>query len=1742
AELARKLSAYLAGDAAIDALYRGQVRRGQDALAALKADEDLSATLDAWITKGKLAKLLDLWVQGLAIDWNRLYPDAKPRRVSLPTYPFARERHWVSAPDDAARVERMRGHLHPLLHENTSDLSRQRFSTRLTGDEFFLAGHEVQGRRVLPGVAYLEMAREALVRAAGLDADGGVRLTHVVWARPVVVDAAPLDVQIGLDVDEDGRVTYAVYSGEEDMLHGQGEAEALTAALERLDLAALRAQCDRSTLDGDACYAGFAALGLAYGPAFRAIERIHVGDGQALARLRLPPEAGATMAGFVLHPGMLDAALQASAGLAEPGRDARLALPFAIDAVDIVGRCAPAMWAWVVPHAGAAAPERVRKYDITLCDDDGVVCVRISGFASQAVEAATDHLTVLAPAWDVVKPVCAPGPVRGRVLIVGGTPAQQAALSRQCDDARVIGRAPLDAAADFAATLATLGNVDHLVWIAPDEALLDVTDPRLIAAQQAGVLACFRLVKALLGAGYGGRPLELTLLTTRTCAVHRHEPVRAAHASVRGLAGSLAKEYPNWSVRLVDLPEDDARPLDDVLRVPADAQGDGLAWRAGRWYRQRLLPARVAPDGAAPYRQGGVYVVIGGAGGLGETWSEHLIRRHAAQVVWIGRRACDAAIQARIDRLARLGPAPLYLAADATDAQQLGEAARTVRERFGAIHGVVHSALVLRDQSVANMDEARFVASLSAKVDVSVRMAQAFDGDALDFVLFFSSLQSFLKAAGQSNYAAGCTFKDAFAHELGRAWRCRVRVMNWGWWGGVGVVASEPYRERMAQQGIASIEPDEAMAALDTLLGGQAGQLALLKTTRRAARGDDTIEVFAPAYPSLLGALDRAAGRTPEPDGTAEGKRVDAAFQLLLGRLLCAQLQALGLAPDWQGPAAALAASLGVSDRYERWFAQTLRVLGEQGYLAYDDVTVSTRGMPLIDPDAAWREWGERRPAWHALPAFRAQAELVETTLRALPEILRGRVPATDVIFPAASMRLVENVYRHNPVADYFNAVLADAVEAFVAARLEQDADARIRILEIGAGTGGTSAGLFERLRPHAARIDEYCYSDVSKAFLFHAEQHYRAVAPYLRGALFDCGRPLAAQGLEAGRYDLVIATNVLHATGNIRHSVRNAKAALRPHGLLLLNEMNRGHVFMHLTFGLLDGWWLYEDPELRIAGSPALSAEHWRGVLEDEGFATVPHPLREQRELGQQIVVGESDGVVRQAATGDAGADALQEQAHAREHEPEPAARSAPRERPAVARAPARTSIPVPARARDRLRDKTATYLKGLLAKTLQLPAHAIAGNEPLEKYGIDSILAVDMTTALQRTFGNVSSTLLFEYRTLDELVAHFLATYPDALAQVLDLASDEGANANAATHGDAPPARVARETRTWPALSDARQTGRRSRLRPALRPAADASSPPRAAVREVAIVGMSGRYAQARNVDAFWANLRQGKHCIAEVPDARWDHRAYFDPERGKAGKTYSKWGGFIDGVDRFDPLFFNIAPREAEMMDPQERLFLEEAYASIEDAGHTPASLNARGKVGVFAGVMNSYYGVGTRFWSIANRVSYLFNFQGPSLAVDTACSSSLTALHLALESLRSGACDAAIVGGVNLILDPAQYVLLSTMNMLSAGDRCRSFGAEADGFVDGEGVGAVVLKPLDQAIEDGDRIYGVVTASALNHGGRTNGYTVPNPQAQAEVIARALRDAGIDARTLSYLEAHGTGTSLGDPIEIAGLSKA
>jgi acyl transferase domain-containing protein/acyl-CoA synthetase (AMP-forming)/AMP-acid ligase II/pimeloyl-ACP methyl ester carboxylesterase len=408
---------------------------------------------------------------------------------------------------------------------------------------------------------------------------------------------------------------------------------------------------------------------------------------------------------------------------------------------------------------------------------------------------------------------------------------------------------------------------------------------------------------------------------------------------------------------------------------------------------------------------------------------------------------------------------------------------------------------------------------------------------------------------------------------------------------------------------------------------------------------------------------------------------------------------------------------------------------------------------------------------------------------------------------------------------------------------------------------------------------------------------------------------------------------------------------------------------------------------------------------------------------------------------------------------------------------------VEIPTVTLDRQSENIQKWLLESIARDTGIALRDIDPNEPFINYGLDSVRAVRLSAELEDWLGvKLAPTLAYDYPTISSLAGYLAGL-------------------------------KARVNSTF-------VNSRSSRLQ-----------------TEIAIVGIGCRFPGANNPQEFWELLRDGKDAISRVKD-RWEG---------------DDWGGFLESVDLFDPQFFGISPRETQRMDPQQRLLLEVSWEACENAGISVAGL-AGSSTGVFVGIssndysqlqwhygtdIDAYAGTGNAHSIAANRLSYLFDLRGPSLSVDTACSSSLVAVHLACQSLHSGECNLALAGGVNLILSPELIVAFTKAGMMSPQGRCKTFDASADGYVRGEGCGVTVLKRLEDAIKDGDRILAVIKGTAIEQDGRSNGLTAPNGLAQQVVIEQALANAKLSSRDVTYVETHGTGTPLGDPIEVNAL---
>jgi 3-oxoacyl-(acyl-carrier-protein) synthase/acyl carrier protein/2-polyprenyl-3-methyl-5-hydroxy-6-metoxy-1,4-benzoquinol methylase len=776
-------------------------------------------------------------------------------------------------------------------------------------------------------------------------------------------------------------------------------------------------------------------------------------------------------------------------------------------------------------------------------------------------------------------------------------------------------------------------------------------------------------------------------------------------------------------------------------------------------------------------------------------------------------------------------------------------------------------------------------------------------------------------------------------------------------------------------------------------------------------------------------------------------------------------------------------------------------------------------------------------------PQIAGHLILLEHCIESYQKILAGELTATEVLFPNGSFDLVEKVYCSNPIADHFNKIVAKIARNYITL-LNKSA----KILEIGAGTGGTTRFVLSEIKDFDV---DYTFSDLSLSFLNKAKRKFSEY-PFVCYRVLDIFSESNENPDE--KYDIIIATNVIHATADLNVSLKNICNRLKKDGIFILNEITTIQNFATVVFGLTDGWWLYRDA-YRIENSPLVTEDNWKKLMENNGMSFVG----KYGDDGQQVMIA-----TKRDSQGNHG------------------------------------------NSKQTVNEKS--LIREIISKVMMMDETEIDNDVPFQEYGIDSIISLELLKPLKEVYGYLPATLLFEYPTVSTLSEYlhknFKGEHVEAREEIKNEISEKtpSSNMNSTTNlieeiiskvmmmdrtdidGDVPfqeygidsiislellkplkevygylPATLLFEYPTVNALAKYLRNNFEDTKNPASSSEqADNTAHNQIATQvdfrddDIAIIGMAGIFPQANSLDDFANNLMQGKDCSSSLPSDRWTLDGFIKEDSPLSGGSYTDKGAFMEDVYAFDNNFFNLTPNESVKMDPQERLFLQNAFHLVQDAGYTLSDLK-ESNTGVYVGVMNSAYCLFTLRdgenlsptslrWSIANRVSYMFDLRGPSMAIDSACSSSLTALHLACQALKTGDCEQAIVGGVNLILHPKQYEALCALYMLSKTGICKPFGKGADGFVDSEGIGSVFIKKYKDAVADNDRIYAVVRGTSANAGGKANGYTAPNAYAQSELVKKALERANVDPAEIGYIETHGTGTELGDPIEIRGLSQA
>ena len=1690
--LAEKLQAYLAGERDIEDAYQGQAKRNKEALSLFSADVDLQHTIDRWIANKKLSKLVELWAKGLEVIWSKLYGEVRPRRVSLPTYPFAKERYWVDTAGGRVAASVAPAVLHPLLHSNTSDLSHQSYSSTFSGEEFFLKDYQVDGQRILPSAAYLEMARAAVTKAARTSHETVLELRNVVWAQPIV-GAQHKQISIALLAHDHDEIDYEIYSQDtdEEIVHCQGRAVlSRQPALAKLDLEYIKGQMGRHQLEPGSIYAACARMGLIYGPSFQGIAAIHRCSDQLLAQLRLPRTVEDTSGDYVLHPSLVDSALQAGVALMNGGPDRfeQLRLPFALDSLRIVSPCAREMVAWARYSPGSQAADPSIKLDIDLCDEQGNVCAQMRGVSLRRaslgiVESPLEKWTSPAAGAAVTDGALA-APMRKEIVLAPSTrgataPVERkkpAAVALEAPGARVSAAAAPSANKRAPITLSTPGA--HLLSSVAGSVAPAVSSVRLYDNGN-GIFS----IEIAASVSDTTQPKDVIAQLLRALDRARQE-AQVKVLMLRGLDRGLlrgGREAYNEAVEQNLYQALVAFPYPLIALLQGDAIGADFLAAA-------LCDFMVCNEDAA----------------YGYTDAHTHLYPTTPETILFNERFGD--VRAQDFLYASTAPTGKQLRSKGWTCPILaaGDVEGYARKLASALATKPQNALRLLKQHLT-----RHVAGLvNALTRVEVVAPATEDSfDAGEKTIAAPAKHIHLDASAEHvlvvKFGAATEVTDLVA-DLGHVFSQIHRV---GYYKAIVLVSESPEFLLGTERGIPLIPPEDVALDFQRLV----------------------VESEIPIVAALAGNAKGAAWLVSQSCDACVYSRTGVYSSADIG----------------QSPVLAQTAAAIFTHRFGADAGKEILLTGAD----YSGVDLQRRVGALIvtERDQALPMAVQVAASWAKLPraTLAAWKKHTATTLQEKIRNLQaadGRQRKDEALEPAPDAAA--------PIALHSKVVTATGRPDGVVVVKMEDREAKNMF----------SDALIEGVREAFAHIER---TPAYKVVILTGYDSYFASG--------GTKESLLAIGQGKAKFtDVKIFQEPLDCKLPVI-------AAMQGHGIgagwamglfadvVLLSEESR-YVSPYMNYGFTPGagatWILADKIGQDLARESLLTAQDYSGSeLKDRGLRLPILPRAEvypaAMELAKRIARvsrGRLIGLKRQL-TGYV-REALEEtyRLELAMHEKTFVGRSGALEQiqnnfyPATAASPAgaqqfevEAALASPSTFvdGDALAAVTAS-LKTLLADELQMRKGDLDENVEFVDLGLDSISGVAWVRKINEKYHTaIEATKVYNYPTLVKL-----SRYVKSEAEKHGALPSPG-EMPAAPSGSRPSSQSA----TAPMLAGPKLASWRGRMtsRGASAPGAHSSQP-------VAVIGMAGQFPQAKNLEEFWQNIAQGKNCITHVAPNRWDSHEYYQPGAASPGKTNSQWVGALEEYDLFDPLFFNISPTEAESMDPQQRLFLQACWHSIENAGYDARVLSGS-KCGVFVGcAAGDYHQLSRRHQLsaqgftggatsiLAARISYFLNLQGPCISIDTACSSSLVAIAQACDSLTSGASDLALAGGVYVMAGPEMHIRTSQAAMLSPEGKCFTFDQRANGFVPGEGVGVVLLKRLADAQKDRDIIYGVIHGWGVNQDGRTNGITAPNPESQTRLEQEVYDKFQIDPASIQLIEAHGTGTKLGDPIEVEGLRNA
>ncbi|MBD3315819.1 MAG: SDR family NAD(P)-dependent oxidoreductase, partial [Chitinivibrionales bacterium] len=1692
------------------------------------------------ITADDLYELAWIWVCGADLDWEQFGDESRRRRVKLPTYPFEKRRCWLSGNGGGFRKPPQSASVKPVLKSIDSP-----FDSGIVHRESIdphhpiVSEHVIHGRNIFPGVGYLNIVCNTVCK---LRKEDHILLENVRWMFPLEVNDTQKQLELKIQKN-DSDLTYHIlaqgFSNEIILNKGKipGNGSAPKPKTKIIPLDTIKGAC-KKVVEHDEVYSKFAALGVQYGPYFRGIKKIWKNDNELVALLETPNEDRGNQIDGFFHTGFVDSALQSIICFHNQSRYSAIKankVPISAKAVQFQKPLTSLRFAYVIAVG-------TDLFDVYITDAGGQARLCFQSVSLQEVSFEKGNTTTpvepiyFTPQW---KPIAIP-PDESRRLweaSLAGSSSRLVIRARQTAESleSTLTHAPcaytagayLEEDLHFSSlagiemplrdleyldeTLAGCDQLTEIIFEAdadPEDADEAWRAETVINTRDGCVRGFFRLVKSLDERGYGQRQLRIAVITNNVHRVRRNDRVEPFTAGIVGMCNSLVHEYPRWNIRCFDFsrrdfagPEGESRYWNAVMSTVHDTRfgnGDIIAVREGTYYKRALIPVTASSRHKSPFREGRTYLIAGGAGGISLAVCRQIAAMHRVRFVLLGKSDLDEQRKRKIRAIEELGSRVLYLKADIQDQNSMYEARRLTHETFGPIHGVIHSAAKLKDKLLRDMDEASFNEAYCPKTRGSVVLSKVLENEPLDFMLFFSSIQTFVSYPGQCNYAAGCAFKDAYSLYLNESRSYPVKSVNWGYWGSVGMVSGEQYRKRMAKQGIGSVEAPDGLTGIEHVLNNEIESIAVIRANRNALEtiGVDCgngrkkpsetpagapVKAISQVARYTHETLPHSPHRTKIPDSTAERNQTRA---ITPPKSTLSAEERSHRVHELIKSSIERAAGIGAEEiNWDMQFSEfgVDSIVGVDLVNILNDITgISLKTSVLFDyPNVAdlakhlLENYDNAITAWLGATHKRADSQ------------------ATPRVVNAPESGLVQALVLRRPMN------IKDCQLEFKSVEEPGPREVQIKVNAFSLNFADLLCirGLYPNMPPYpftpGFEVSGIVVKTGSRVSRFTAGDEVIGVMGNSLGGhsslvnadeRFTVKKPEHCDFEEACAYPVVFLTT--------KHIFD--KATMKPGEKILIQTAAGGVGLIALQFAQM-----YGAEVFATAGSTEKT-----DLLKKRGAHHVIN--YRQCDFAQEI----------QRLTDGYGVDVVI----------------------------------------NTLSDDNIQKGLNLLAPEGRYFEIAMTGLKSSDGFDLSKLddnqqfYSIDMRKQMTRDPDRalesleVMRTYLSEGKIKPVIGKRFALTDLFRAYKYLQDRKSIG--------------KVVVSVPRVPPNYDRPITGQSTALE-SPKNEEGASERLRTKSEDIAIIGMSARFPGAKNCDEFWGNLKAGKCSIREIPADRWSIKSHYDADPLAPNKTVSKWGGVLEDVDMFDPLFFNMSGKEAEETDPQHRLFLEETWKALENAGYVGERLSDS-VCGVFVGAVNGDYQTkmfyhdgaaktAQSYWGnacsiLAGRVSYFLNLKGPCMVVDTACSSASSAIHLACRSILANECEMAVAGGVSVCVTPDVYILASKAGMLSPTGECKAFDQTANGFVPGEGVGVLILKPLESALRDHDNIHAVIKGSNINQDGRTNGITAPSVKSQTELEASLYRKCAIDPRTIGYVEAHGTGTKLGDPLEIEALTNA